>query len=141
MDESYNLIVLFVASFLAATILPAQSELVLAGLQLSGKHNPLTLVSVASFGNVLGSLLNWLLGYYLLHFKDRRWFPVKAKMLIKASGIYNKWGIWTLLFAWLPFIGDPLTVIAGIMKTNIWIFIALVAIGKVGRYILIVSIF
>ncbi len=136
-----ELISLFIVSFLAATILPAQSEMVLAGLQLQGKINPLTLVVVATLGNVLGAVVNWFLGRYLIHLKERRWFPIKERMLNKATGSYQKWGVWTLLLAWMPFIGDPLTLVAGIFRTNIWLFLLLVTIGKAARYIAIVMIF
>lgn len=135
-----ELISLFIVSFLAATILPAQSEMVLAGLQLQGEISPLILVAIATSGNVLGALVNWFLGRYLIHFKERRWFPIKERMLNKATSSYQKWGVWTLLLAWMPFIGDPLTLVAGVFKTNIWLFLLLVTIGKAARYIAIVMI-
>jgi len=141
MTELYELISLFTVSFLAATILPAQSEMVLAGLKLAGNSSPMILVIVATFGNVLGALVNWFLGRYLIHFQDRRWFPIKRKILEKATKFYSKWGVWTLLFAWIPFIGDPFTLVAGIFRTNIWLFLVLVTIGKAGRYMAVVSIF
>ena len=135
-----ELISLFVVSFLAATILPAQSEMVLAGLKIAGNSNTIELVIVATLGNVLGAVVNWVIGRYLVHFQDRRWFPIKEKMLNKATGFYQKWGVWTLLLAWMPFIGDPFTLVAGIFRTNIWLFLLLVTIGKAARYIAIVSI-
>lgn len=135
-----ELISLFTVSFLAATILPAQSEMVLAGLQIAGNSNTIELVIVATLGNVLGAVVNWVIGRYLIHFQDRRWFPIKEKMLNKATGFYQKWGVWTLLLAWMPFIGDPFTLVAGIFRTNIWLFLLLVTIGKAARYIAIVSI-
>ena len=141
MDKIWDLIVLFFTSFIAATLLPAQSELVLASLSYRGYYDKITLLMVATFGNVLGSWINWLMGAYLIKFKDRRWFPVKEKSIKKYSKIYEKWGVWSLLFAWLPIVGDPLTVIAGIFKTNIWLFILLVTIGKLSRYSVILYIF
>tara|TARA_B100001564_G_C20309457_1_gene520691 strand:+ start:179 stop:604 length:426 start_codon:yes stop_codon:yes gene_type:complete len=140
MSELSELLSLFTVSFLAATILPAQSEMVLAGLQIAGKSSTVVLVSVATFGNVLGAVVNWILGRYLIHFQDRKWFPVKEKMINKATIFYQKWGIWTLLLAWMPFIGDPFTLVAGIFRTNIWLFLLLVTIGKAGRYIVIVTV-
>lgn len=95
------------------------------------------LVAVASAGNILGAMVNWWLGKYILHFKDKKWFPVKDKQLSKAQDIYGKWGVWSLLLAWVPFIGDPLTFIAGMMRTNIWLFLLLVSVGKIGRYIVV----
>ena len=136
-----DLILLFASSFIAATIFPAGSEIVLATLNIAGDHDKFLLLIIATAGNVLGALVNWLIGYYLIKFKDKRWFPLKKKQLKKYSGIYQKWGVWSLLLAWLPFIGDPLTVMAGIFKTNIWLFLLLVTIGKASRYLFIISIF
>jgi membrane protein YqaA with SNARE-associated domain len=136
-----DLTILFASSFIAATIFPAGSEVVLATLNIAGDHDKFLLLVVATIGNVLGALVNWFIGYYLVKFKDRKWFPLKKKQLKKYSNIYQKWGIWSLLFAWMPIIGDPLTVIAGIFRTNIWLFLLLVTIGKAGRYLFIISIF
>ncbi|MFT6346676.1 MAG: membrane protein YqaA with SNARE-associated domain [Myxococcota bacterium] len=136
-----KLILLFSVSFLAATILPAQSELVLVSLKNAGDNNTYLLALVATIGNVLGSLVNFIIGRYLLHFKHKKWFPISAKMLKKTTNIYQKWGFWSLLLAWVPFIGDPLTLIAGTFRTNIWLFLSLVTIGKSARYIAIIAIF
>jgi len=136
-----DLIFLFASSFIAATIFPAGSEIVLATLNIAGDHDKLLLLTIATAGNVLGALVNWFIGYYLIKFKDKKWFPLKKKQLTKYSNIYQKWGIWSLLFAWMPIIGDPLTVIAGIFRTNIWLFLLLVTIGKASRYLFIISIF
>jgi len=136
-----DLILLFASSFIAATIFPAGSEVVLATLNITGDHDKFLLLTIATAGNVLGALVNWFIGYYLIKFKDKKWFPLKKKQLKKYSGIYQKWGVWSLLLAWLPFIGDPLTVMAGIFKTNIWMFLLLVTIGKASRYSFIISIF
>ena len=136
-----DLTILFASSFIAATIFPAGSEVVLATLNIAGNHDKFLLLTIATIGNVLGALVNWFIGYYLIKFKDRKWFPLKKKQLKKYSNIYQKWGIWSLLFAWMPIIGDPLTVIAGIFRANIWLFLLLVTIGKAGRYLFIISIF
>lgn len=135
-----ELVFLFVAAFAAATFFPAQSEIMLVALHTKGVYSSLVLISVASVGNVLGSVVNWVLGRYLLHFQDRKWFPFKTKKLEKATRFYQKYGVWTLLCAWMPFIGDPLTLIAGIFRTNIGLFILLVTIGKVARYWLLIAI-
>lgn len=138
MNMVLELGVLFFSALLAATIFPAQSEFVLAALQASGGHNMWVLVIVATTGNVLGSLINWVLGRYIVQFQDKKWFPVKEKQLAHATELYQKYGVWTLLLAWTPFIGDPLTFVAGILRTNIWLFLLLVTIGKAARYIFIV---
>jgi membrane protein YqaA with SNARE-associated domain len=128
---------LFVAALVAATILPAQSELLLAGLLNAGEQSPVLLVTVASLGNVLGSIINWGLGRYLIHLRHRRWFPLKPAAYDRAVGWFNGYGLWSLLLAWVPVIGDPLTVVAGALRVDLLRFTVLVAIGKVGRYVFI----
>ncbi|MBO1319572.1 DedA family protein [Acanthopleuribacter pedis] len=115
--------------------------MVLVGLHVSGRFHPALLVAVATFGNVLGACINWLLGRYLLHFQDRRWFPVKQQALERATRHYNRYGLWSLMLAWAPIIGDPLTVVAGFLRTPFWLFTLLVLIGKGGRYALLVGLF
>lgn len=130
---------LFLTSLLAATILPAQSEIVLGGLHLTGHYHPLLLLSVATTGNVLGACINWLLGHHLISYQDRRWFPASPHRLQKATAYFQKYGVWSLLFAWLPIIGDPLTLAAGILRTPLPLFLLLVTVGKAARYALIMS--
>jgi membrane protein YqaA with SNARE-associated domain len=138
LDDLPALSGLFLTALLAATVLPAQSEFVLAGLYLAGAHDRFILVAVATVGNVLGSTINWLLGRYLMRFQDRRWFPIKGRVLERAQHFYQRWGVWTLLLAWTPIIGDPLTLVAGIFRTSLWAFLPLVTIGKAARYLGIV---
>lgn len=130
---------LFFSAFCAATLFPAQSEALLVALHVSDRYTWWLLLIIASVGNVLGAVMNWVLGRYLIHFQEKKWFPLKGKTLDKAMSIYQKYGIWTLLFAWLPVIGDPLTLVAGILRANIWIFLLFVAIGKVVRYALLLA--
>jgi membrane protein YqaA with SNARE-associated domain len=139
LDNLPTLFGLFLTAFLAATLLPAQSELLLAGLHLGGMHDRYLLVAVATAGNVLGSTINWLLGRYLTHFRDRRWFPISRHALERAERYYRRWGVLTLLLAWAPIIGDPLTLVAGIFRTSLWVFLPLVTIGKASRYLTIVT--
>ncbi|MBI0434976.1 YqaA family protein [Roseomonas sp. KE0001] len=126
---------LFAAAFLAATLLPAQSEAVLAGLLLSGEHAVPLLLLVASAGNIGGSVVNWLLGRWAARFRDRRWFPVKPAALARAERWYGRLGHWSLLLSWLPVVGDPLTFVAGVLRVPLAWFLLLVSIGKAGRYI------
>ena len=125
---------LILASFLAATLLPGSSEALLSGLLVQGYGEPLLLVAAASFGNVTGSLANWLCGRFLARFMGRRWFPVSEKNYGRATAWFERFGLWTLLFAWVPIIGDPLTVVAGALRAPLLPFVVLVSIGKVVRY-------
>ena len=127
----------FISAFLAATLLPAQSEAVLA-YHLSARPESMEmLIGVATAGNVLGALLNWWLGRFFTHFKDRRWFTVDGKALLRAEQHYKKYGRYSLLLSWVPFIGDPITVIAGFLREPVWSFIILVTIAKCGRYLVV----
>jgi len=78
------------------------------------------------------------LGQYLEKFKHRSWFPFNDKQLKRGQDIFNRYGLWSLLFAWVPIIGDALTLTAGVMKIKFWIFTLLVAIGKSIRYAIII---
>lgn len=127
---------LFLSAFLAATVLPFSSEAVLAGLYAAkGGAGAGALLATASVGNVLGSFANFLLGRFCLHWREARWFPVKAAQLDRAADWFRRFGLWMLLFAWLPLLGDPLTVAAGALRINVWLFLALVGAGKVARYV------
>ncbi len=128
---------LFGISFLAATLLPAQSELGLSGLIYLGNEPVLLLVLTASLGNTLGSAVNWGLGRGAVRYADRKWFPIKAGKLEKATGWYHRYGRWSLLLSWAPVIGDPLTLAAGVLKEPFWSFLALVALAKTGRYVVV----
>jgi membrane protein YqaA with SNARE-associated domain len=130
-------LLLFGSAFLAATILPFYSEVLLFALLREG-GDPFTLVVVATLGNTLGAVVNWLLGLYLLHFQDRRWFYFSPAQIDKAQRWYQRYGFWSLLLAWMPVGGDALTLIAGIMKVRLWLFLVLVGTGKALRYIAVV---
>ena len=125
---------LFFISFLAATILPFSSELTLAGLITTSNYDNVLLLIVASFGNVLGSVVNWALGFYSRNLTTKKWFPFKETQIEKSSIWFRKFGKWSLLFAWVPIVGDPLTLVAGMLRVKFIDFIILVAIGKVSRY-------
>ena len=125
---------LFLSALIAATLIPAQSEAVLVALLVAGKHAVGVLLAVATVGNVAVSALNWLLGRYLTRYAGRRWFPVSNAQLERAASTYARWGHWSLLGAWLPVIGDPLTVAAGFLHTPFWRFLVIVTLAKGGRY-------
>lgn len=128
---------LFLVAFAAATILPAQSEAALAGLLATDSFSPAILVLVASIGNVLGSAVNWGLGRGLERFRDRPWFPLRPATLNRATTWYRRYGRWSLLLSWMPIVGDPLTVVAGVLREPLWSFVAIVALAKVSRYLLV----
>ncbi len=129
---------LFAVSFLAATILPAYSEVLFASLLAAG-HDPWALFAWATFGNTLGACVNWALGRYLLHFQDRKWFPFKPDRLGKAQHWFQKYGVWSLLMAWAPIGGDALTFIAGIMRVPFPLFVLLTGLGKGARYAILLG--
>ena len=128
---------LFFISFLAATILPFSSEFTLAGLISTSNYDNLLLLVFASFGNVLGSVFNWGLGFYARNLTIKKWFPFKETQIERSSKWFSKFGKWSLLFAWIPIVGDPLTFVAGLLRVRFFDFIILVAIGKVCRYLII----
>ena len=131
---------LFVAAFGAASLLPLQSEALLVGLLLGGGQPVAVLLAVASVGNVLGSVLNAALGRGLERFRERRWFPVSAARLERAKATYRRYGRWSLLLSWVPVIGDPLTLVAGVMREPWWSFLLLVGLAKTGRYLALAAI-
>ncbi|KLK94622.1 membrane protein [Microvirga vignae] len=126
---------LFAAAFLSATIFPFQSEAVLFGMLVAEHYPWWLLILVASLGNILGSIVNWFLGRFFSHFEGSRWFPVKREQMAKAEKWYHRYGRWTLLLSWVPVIGDPLTIVAGVLREPLPVFILLVTLAKTGRYL------
>lgn len=124
---------LLFSGFIAATLFPASSELLLVLLQQQG-YMPWLLWLTATTGNTLGSCVNWYLGSELLRFQHRRWFPFGTDQLEAAQQRFARYGVWTLLLAWLPVVGDPLTLISGVMRVRFIPFLLLVAAGKGARY-------
>jgi membrane protein YqaA with SNARE-associated domain len=129
---------LFASSFIASTLIPMSSEAVLAGLIAAG-FTPAWLFPVAIFGNTLGAVVNWLLGYTGIDLLKRRMSPFSQKQLERAQKAFNRFGLVSLLFSWLPIIGDPLTFVAGILKIRFKVFLPLVAIGKAARYFVVIA--
>lgn len=131
---------LFATAFVAATVVPAQSEAVLVGLIVSDSYSVPALVAVASVGNTLGSVANWFLGRGVESLKDRRWFPVRPEKLVRAQSWYQRYGKWSLLGSWLPVVGDAITVVAGIMREPLPVFVLLVGLAKTVRYAILAAI-
>ncbi|WKW31228.1 DedA family protein [Pseudomonas viridiflava] len=130
---------LFMAAVGAATLLPMQSETVLAGMLLSQAYPAVVLLWVATLGNVLGSILNWLLGRSIIRLRHKRWFPASEAQLEKAQRFYLKYGYWSLLLSWVPLIGDPLTLIAGVLREPLWRFVLIVTVAKGARYLVVAA--
>ena len=128
---------LFISSFLSSTILPGHSEIILTAFIFLKKYPIIDLIFFASIGNILGSILNWCIGYFLTNLKDRKWFPINKSQLTRASSWFLKYGKWTLFLSWVPIIGDPLTIVAGIFRVPIHIFILIVSLAKTMRYVFI----
>ena len=128
---------LFALSFMVATIIPFGSEVYFGTLLSLGKYNSLLLLVSVSIGNVLGSVFNWVCGYYVNYFIKKPWFPIPENKIQKGTEIFNKYGKWSLLLSWVPFIGDPITFVAGTLRYSLIPFVILVSIGKVGRYLII----
>lgn len=130
-------LILFISAFLSATLLPLQSEAVLVTLLVQEKYWVSLLLFSASVGNILGSCVNWYLGIKIEQYKDRTWFPVSEKNMRKAEAIYQKYGYWSLLLSWVPIIGDPITLIAGLLKEHFARFLLMVSLAKIGRYLFV----
>lgn len=131
---------LFLAAFVAATLLPAQSEAVLLAMVFAGLHPVWMLVTVASAGNILGSLVNWAMGRFLMRFAGHPRFPFTPARIAQSQGWYGRWGWMSLWASWVPVIGDPLTLAAGIMREPLWRFMLIVTLAKAGRYIALILI-
>lgn len=124
-------------AFLAATLLPLGSEVALVAALKSGLGSTTGFLVAASIGNVAGCVFNWWLGINLRRFEGRSWFPVSHDDMAAATSRFNRYGKWALLMSWVPFIGDPLTLVAGVLGVPMRIFLPLVAIGRVGRYLVV----
>ena len=133
MEVLLALAALFLAAFVAGSVVPFQSEVVFLGLLLSNMSTALVLVLVASVGNTLGAVLNYALGRGVLRWQNARWFPVSEAGRLRAERWYARWGVWSLLLSWVP-LGGLVTLVAGTMRTPIWVFLPLVAVPKTLRY-------
>ena len=132
---SYFQLLLF--SFLAATILPFSSEILLSSMYMTGSFQTINLLVIASLGNISGSIVNWYLGKKINLYQRRKWFPVSSDRLKKSEYYFQKYGLWSLLLSWVPIIGDPITLFAGILNVRFQIFVILVSISKISRYVFV----
>ena len=139
MDESYFL--LFLSALLSATIVPISSEVMLIGFVTASDKDAWSFFLVASAGNILGAVINWVLGRFCINWQRFKWFPVSKVRHDKINRWFNRFGVWSLLLAWVPFIGDALTVAAGYFRVRFWLFLILVTVSKAGRYAVILFLF
>jgi membrane protein YqaA with SNARE-associated domain len=126
------LIGLFLAALLAATPVPFNSEVPFIAMQAAG-WPALTLVLVASVGNILGSCVTYGLGRGIGGYRDHPRFPIRPVQMAKAENWFRRWGLWSLLLAWAPG-GDVLVAVAGLLRVPLAIFLVLVSIAKTARY-------
>ena len=131
---------LFFSAFLAATLLPGSSEAVLVTILATGSASTGMAVVVATVGNTLGSCVNWGIGRFFAHYRSHRWFPVTPDKFERYTAWYQRWGIWSLLLSWMPFVGDPITVIAGVTRTPFLLFTAIVLVAKGARYLAVAGV-
>lgn len=134
-----SLLTVFAFAFLAATILPFSSEVVLAAALADPETSRWLLWTAATTGNTLGAVVNWGLGRFATQYRDRKWFPASEAQMTKAETWFQKYGVWSLLMSWLPVGGDALTVIAGLLRVRFDVFLILVAIGKGARYAAVIA--
>ena len=131
-----NYLYLFFISLISATIFPMGSEAVLL-YNISIHLNIYLLFIIATFGNSLGSVINYWLGLkgeeYLVNHK-----VVKEKHILKAKNYFDKFGGYSLLLSWVPIIGDPITFVAGMLRYNLKKFIILIILAKGGRYLFLI---
>jgi membrane protein YqaA with SNARE-associated domain len=125
---------LALSAFLSSTLLPGTSEVALLAMASQWPGNVLSLFAVATLANTAGSGVNYGLGRGALQYADRSWFPISRNRLDQATAIFQRFGLWSLLFAWVPIVGDPLTLAAGVLRVKVVPFFVLVAAGKLARY-------
>jgi membrane protein YqaA with SNARE-associated domain len=138
-ENAWPYVTMLTSAFLSATLLPFASEAALMGQIKGGYGSVFGLLAAATIGNVGGSTLNWWMGSMLLRFQNRPWFPFKADDIARASERFRRFGTWVLLLSWVPIIGDPLTLVAGVLRVPLSVFLALVTIGKACRYAVVAS--
>jgi membrane protein YqaA with SNARE-associated domain len=132
---NYGYLNLFILSFLASTVLPLGSEALVITLIYEG-FNPFTIILVATVGNYLGSCTTYYLGLKGRPMLEKYLSP-SPKQLEKSERLFKRYGIYTLLFTWVPGIGDAITMVAGLMRISFGSFSVLVFLGKFGRYFVI----
>ncbi|MCF7857750.1 MAG: VTT domain-containing protein [Candidatus Cloacimonetes bacterium] len=136
--HDYGTIALFITSFIAATIVPASSAAILLAA-LAAKASPIPALIACSAGNSLGCAVNYWMGYFI----GKPLIPKleKSKSGRKALEYTTKYGTWSLFVSWTPFLGDPLTIAAGIFRVNFLKFSIIVYSLRIVGYIMIALFF
>lgn len=128
---------IFLSAYFSATLIPMQSEAVLAAALLTNQSLIVLFLTLATCGNVLGSTTNWYLGLKFVSYKDRSWFPFSSQSIDRTIYWYQRYGRWSLWLCWVPIIGDPITLIAGILREPFRSFIIIVTCAKLIRYLVL----
>lgn len=137
MSDLATLAALAVSAFTSATLLPGTSEAALVALLALDEAALWSAIAVATVANVAGSTVNWGIGRFLQRFREHPRFPVSPARWVKTEAAYRRWGVLSLLLSWTPIVGDPLTVVAGAMRTPILVFLPLVTVAKGLRYVVV----
>ena len=132
----YGYSALFLLSLLASTLVPLGSEWLLAVLLVNG-FDPSLVVSVATVGNSCGALTTYAIGMWGGSFLVQRVLRVSSVRQQQAEHYFARYGCWTLLFSWVPLLGDPLCLVGGVLRTGFWRFLVLVSVGKFIRYLVV----
>ena len=127
---------LFFSALISSTLFPGGSEALLIYRLQETSNSVYLLIAMATLGNILGSIITYYMGKYGFQL-SHRWFQISPNKQQQAETLFQKWGTPALLFAWLPIIGDPLCLVAGALRYHIYLFIALVGLGKLTRYTLL----
>jgi membrane protein YqaA with SNARE-associated domain len=133
---------LFFTSLVAGSVLPflpGSSELAMAGLLATETGRPAPIIGAAIVGTVLGASANYLVGRYIARFSDKRWFPLSPDTLAKARRWFRRYGVWILLLCWVPTAGDAMTVVAGLLRADLRLFLMLTATGKAFGHLAVAS--
>jgi len=130
-DHAYSS--LFILSFMASTVVPIGSEWLLVSMIMKG-FDPVLTVSTATAGNTLGACTTYGIGIYGSTWVIQKLFRMDEKSQKRAESVYAKYGVWSLLFSWLPLVGDPICFAGGLLRIHFGLFVVLVLAGKLFRY-------
>jgi membrane protein YqaA with SNARE-associated domain len=130
---AFSYIGLLLTCFVAGTalpFLPGSSEIAMAGLLAMDAGHPVAIIGVALSANFAGAVTNYFVGWNIARFADRRWFPISISRLTTTTNWFHRYGIWLVMMCWLPTAGDAITVVAGLMRADLRIFLPLAVLGK-----------